>query len=122
MKFCIHCGKEFEGNGDLCEQCQSNTEKANQANSSAKSLYYIIFAFALFCIFFNFNPFSKKIKDLTDHPYVLSGFSLKKYHADSSQIKGTVTVQSSADTKLGIEIVFYDKNKSIIALVYLHNI
>lgn len=25
LKFCIHCGKEFEGSGDVCQECQTIT-------------------------------------------------------------------------------------------------
>lgn len=133
LKYCVKCGKQHDGNDIVCNECKSKESSllqqpvqntgATGANPNKNAIVYIIAAVIVAPMVFKFLPFSSKsssnsIKDITSSPYVSAGFTLDSYRAESSAIKGTVSASTWKDTKLAVEISFYDKNKSIIDTRY----
>lgn len=131
--FCTKCGKQHNGNDIVCDECKSRELPSAQqsvqntsttgAKANGNSLVYIVVAVIAVPMIIKFLPFSSKsssnsIKDITSSPYVSTGFTLDSYRAESYAIKGTVSANSWKDTKLAVEISFYDKNKSIIDTRY----
>lgn len=132
-KYCVKCGKQHNSTDIVCDECKSKEQPSAQqpvqntnttgAKANGNSLVYIVAAVIAVPMIFKFLPFSSKsssnsIKDITSSPYVSAGFTLDNYRAESTAIKGTVSTSTWKDTKLAVEISFYDKNKSIIDTRY----